>query len=84
MIGARVFLPSSRLGMIIDHTPDTLPARIKNDLDHLAPEAFIYRVRTDGQPTLRAVNRYKGQLRMCVCAICRLLDALFGRCGDYA
>jgi hypothetical protein len=64
IVGARIFLPAEQLGMILDYTPHTLPAQIKARLDSLGDEMFVYRQRHDGHPTCRAVNRYKGQLRM--------------------
>ena len=50
--------------MIIDYTPETLPPEIKAKLDSYGEDVFVYRQRTDGLPTCRAVNRYKGDLRM--------------------
>jgi hypothetical protein len=64
IIGARIFLPAEQLGMIIDYTPGTLPREIKAKLDSYGENVFVYRQRTDGLPTCRAVNRYKGDLRM--------------------
>jgi hypothetical protein len=50
--------------MIVDYTPETLPPDIKAKLERYGPESFIFRPRQDGQPTIRAVNRYRGQLRL--------------------
>jgi hypothetical protein len=50
--------------MIIDYTPETLPRQVRAKLAHYGNDAFVFRLRDDGEPTLRAVNRYKGQLRM--------------------
>ncbi|WWD18480.1 hypothetical protein CI109_102932 [Kwoniella shandongensis] len=63
IIGARMFLPPSRLGMVVDYTPSTLPEEIKDQLKSYGEELWAFRERQDGHPTARAVNRYKGQTR---------------------
>ncbi|KAK8858588.1 hypothetical protein IAR55_002817 [Kwoniella newhampshirensis] len=62
-IGARIFLPPSRVGMIVDYTPETLPSEIQDTLKGYGEDVWFFRRRQDGHPTARAVNRYKGQVR---------------------
>lgn len=59
-----MFLPSNRLGMIIDYTLDTLPASMRTALEAYGQDLWVYRERTDGQPTTRSVNRYTKDLRL--------------------
>ncbi|WVQ73197.1 hypothetical protein IAR50_002763 [Cryptococcus sp. DSM 104548] len=63
IIGARIFLPPSKLGLIIDHTSETLPQTLKDDLRAYGEEMWEFRERKDGNPTTRAVNRYQGDKR---------------------
>ncbi|OCF72945.1 hypothetical protein I204_06175 [Kwoniella mangroviensis CBS 8886] len=63
IIGSRMFLPPSQLGMIIDYTPDTLPQNMRHALCEYGKEMWTFRKRKDGHPTARAVNRYNGQTR---------------------
>lgn len=63
IIGARIFLPPSRLAMIVDYTPDTLPATMKAQLESYGADMWAWRERHDGCETTRAVNRYSGQVR---------------------
>lgn len=62
IIGARVFLPPSDLFMIVDYTPETLPAEMEEKLRSFG-DMWHFRKRTDGHGTTRAVNRYDGQKR---------------------
>ncbi|KAE8265840.1 hypothetical protein A4X09_0g6506 [Tilletia walkeri] len=69
-VGARVWVPSSDLCMVIDRGED-FPSPIQDALeayDRASPlsaqhSMWRYRSRTDGHGTTRAVNLYKGQLR---------------------
>ncbi|WVW84663.1 hypothetical protein I302_106697 [Kwoniella bestiolae CBS 10118] len=63
IIGSRMFVPPSRLGMIIDYTPSTLPQKMRDTLNEYGQEMWVFRERGDGHPTARAVNRYNGQTR---------------------
>lgn len=63
VLGARMFLPPSRLGMIVDYTPGTMPPAMRSRLAQYGPEMYCFRLRDDGDPTARAVNRYKGEER---------------------
>ncbi|WWC88679.1 uncharacterized protein L201_003592 [Kwoniella dendrophila CBS 6074] len=63
IIGGRMFVPPSKLGMIIDYTPDTLPTNMRNALKEFGEEMWVFRERTDGHPTARAVNKYDEQAR---------------------
>lgn len=65
-MGARIFLPPSRLGMIVDYTPETLPAAMRSALEAYGEDMWFFRERTDGQATTKAVNRYRGDTRMYV------------------
>lgn len=53
--------------MIIDYTPATLPDTMCAALDHYGPDMWCFRARDDGHETTRAVNRYTGDTRVCVC-----------------
>lgn len=46
--------------MIIDRGSD-FPDHIKRRLDSFGDEMWLYRDRTDGMPTLRAINSYRGE-----------------------
>ncbi|WVQ82954.1 hypothetical protein IAT38_005090 [Cryptococcus sp. DSM 104549] len=63
VIGSRLFLPPSRVGMIADYTPESLPEDMQATLKTFGPEMWAFRERTDGHPTARAVNRYRGEVR---------------------
>ncbi|WVQ65787.1 uncharacterized protein L199_003965 [Kwoniella botswanensis] len=63
IIGSRMFVPPSQLGMIIDYTPDTLPQNMRHVLCEYGKEMWTFRKRQDGHPTARAVNRYNRQTR---------------------
>lgn len=58
-----MFVPPSRLGMIIDYTPETLPIYMRNALEEFGEDMWVFRERQDGHPTARSVNRYNGQTR---------------------
>lgn len=60
IIGARIFLPPSRLSMIVDYVD--LPAQMEEKLKSFG-DMWRYRRRTDGNGTTRAVNRYNGEKR---------------------
>jgi hypothetical protein len=61
-----MFLPPSKLGMIVDYTPATFPNRMRDILTSYGEEMWCFRERKDGYPTTRAVNRYKGDDRLFV------------------
>ncbi|KAK0570054.1 hypothetical protein OC861_000361 [Tilletia horrida] len=70
-IGARVWLPSSQLSMVIDRGDD-FPAPVQADLQRYEASDKVetenksmwrYRQRGDGYGTTRALNIYKGQQR---------------------
>ncbi|TXT13553.1 hypothetical protein VHUM_00920 [Vanrija humicola] len=63
IVGARIFLPPARLGMIVDYTPETLPAPMVSTLEAFGKDMWAFRQRKDGHGTTRAVNRYRGQVR---------------------
>ena len=50
--------------MIVSHTPDTLPESMRNRLLSYGEDMWAFQPTKDGRPTCRAVNRYKGTLRM--------------------
>ncbi|KAG8880447.1 hypothetical protein FRB98_005122 [Tulasnella sp. 332] len=60
LIGARIWLPPTDLGMIVDRGDD-FPSVIQGQLSSYGEEMWLYRSRTDGNPTLRAVNIYRGE-----------------------
>ncbi|KAI9632042.1 Ribokinase-like protein [Dioszegia hungarica] len=64
IIGARLFLPSSRLGMMVDYTPSTLPQEAREQLQVYGKSMWVFRERHDGHPTSRSVNRYSKDLRV--------------------
>lgn len=64
ILGGRMWLPPSRLGMIVDYTPETLPDHMRAQLEHFGSEMWWFRIRDDGHPTCRAVNRYTDNLRV--------------------
>ncbi|KAI0663092.1 Ribokinase-like protein [Cubamyces menziesii] len=60
-IGARIWLPPSRLGMIIDRGND-FPAHIQEALDSYGPDMWLYRDNPN-RSTTRAINSYRGEFR---------------------
>lgn len=48
--------------MIVDYTPESLPEAMKSRLQSYG-DMWDFRLRQDGEPTTRAVNKYKGQVR---------------------
>ncbi|KAF7355148.1 Ribokinase-like protein [Mycena sanguinolenta] len=62
-IGARVWLPASQVGMIIDHGSD-FPPDMESKLAEFGKEMWIYRDQPSG--TTRALNTYRGDHRRCV------------------
>ncbi|WVF69163.1 hypothetical protein IAT40_003938 [Kwoniella sp. CBS 6097] len=58
IIGARMFLPPSRLGMIIDYTSESLSGPMRDKLCEYGEVMWAFRVREDGYPTARALNTY--------------------------
>ncbi|WVQ96665.1 hypothetical protein IAU59_003771 [Kwoniella sp. CBS 9459] len=58
MIGARMFLPPDRLGMIIDYTPESLSESMRDKLCEYGNNMWAFRARRDGHPTARALNTY--------------------------
>lgn len=62
VVGARIWLSSTDIGMIIDRGTD-FPPHIQHKLDSFGSYMWLFRDRTDGSPTLRALNAYKGESR---------------------
>ncbi|KAI0334711.1 Ribokinase-like protein [Cubamyces sp. BRFM 1775] len=60
-VGARIWLPPSNLGMIIDRGND-FPVHIQEALDSYGPEMWLYRDNRD-RSTTRAINSYRGEFR---------------------
>ncbi|KAH9853707.1 Ribokinase-like protein [Lenzites betulinus] len=60
-IGARIWLPPSSVGMIIDRGDD-FPAHIQSALDAYGEDMWLYRDHP-GRGTTRALNAYQGELR---------------------
>ncbi|EUC65397.1 PfkB family carbohydrate kinase [Rhizoctonia solani AG-3 Rhs1AP] len=60
-IGARIWLPASEVGQIVDRGVD-FPASVQEELDHYGLEMWHFRDQTKNKTT-RAVNRYTGGLR---------------------
>jgi len=60
-IGARIWLPAHRLGMIIDRGND-FPPSIQTKLDSYGSDMWLFRDRSD-IGTTRAMNSYKGDHR---------------------
>lgn len=46
----------------MDYTPETLPKDMEAQLKSYG-DMWDFRQRKDGEPTTRAVNKYKGQVR---------------------
>ncbi|VDC06889.1 unnamed protein product [Peniophora sp. CBMAI 1063] len=59
-IGARIWLPASEIGMIVDAGAD-FPSDIRAELDAFGSD--MWRFRPSSQGTTRAINKYKGELR---------------------
>lgn len=75
IIGARMFLPASRLGLMIDYTPSTFPPSMQEKLQAYGSEIWEFRERTDGHATCRAVQRYKGDQRVSVFSLHETIGA---------
>jgi hypothetical protein len=63
MVGARIFLPPSRLGMIVNYSPLTLPGWMKDRLNSFGEEMWYFKERLDGLGTTRSVQVYKNGIR---------------------
>jgi hypothetical protein len=63
MIGARMFLPPSRLGMVINYSPSTLPSWMKDRLESFGAEMWYFKERQDGLGTTRSVQTYIDNVR---------------------
>lgn len=62
IVGARIFLSPSKLGMVVDYTPSTLPKAMRGAMESFG-NMWAWRVRNDGHGTTRAVNTYDGEVR---------------------
>ncbi|KAL1761399.1 Ribokinase-like protein [Schizophyllum commune] len=60
-VGARIWLPPSRLGMVVDKGKDW-PGHIEGQLNAYGEEMWLYRDQPDALTT-RALNIYKGEYR---------------------
>ncbi|CAE6522159.1 unnamed protein product [Rhizoctonia solani] len=60
-IGARIWLPASEIGQIVDRGVD-FPTPVQQELDHYGSEMWYFRDQSENKTT-RAVNRYTGELR---------------------
>ncbi|KAI0771913.1 Ribokinase-like protein [Trametes elegans] len=60
-IGARIWLPPSSVGMVIDRGND-FPAHIQTALDGYGPDMWLYRDNPDRRTTT-ALNAYRGEYR---------------------
>jgi hypothetical protein len=61
MIGARIFLPASAVGVIVDRGID-FPSEIQTRLEEYGLDMLHFRDRTDGEClTTRALGLYSGQ-----------------------
>ncbi|KAF8760820.1 pfkB family carbohydrate kinase [Rhizoctonia solani] len=60
-VGARIWLPASEIGQIVDRGFD-FPAAVQRELDHYGPDMWHFRDQSENKTT-RAVNRYTGELR---------------------
>ncbi|KAI0824594.1 Ribokinase-like protein [Trametes gibbosa] len=60
-IGARIWLPPSSVGMIIDRGDD-FPVHIQSALDTYGEDLWLFRD-NQGRDTTRALNAYRGELR---------------------
>ncbi|OCF43575.1 hypothetical protein I317_02593 [Kwoniella heveanensis CBS 569] len=58
IIGARMFLPPRKLGMIIDYTPESLSKSTRDELCGYGEDMWAFRIREDAHPTARALNTY--------------------------
>lgn len=48
--------------MIVDYTSESMPPAMKAELESYG-DMWDFRLREDGEPTTRAVNKYRGQVR---------------------
>ncbi|CAE6539385.1 unnamed protein product [Rhizoctonia solani] len=60
-IGARIWLPASEVGQIVDRGVD-FPFSVRRQLDHYGSEMWHFRDQPENKTT-RAINRYTGDLR---------------------
>jgi len=63
MIGARMFLPPSRLGMVINCSSSTLPGWMKDRLKSFGEGMWYFKERRDGRGTTRSVQTYTDNVR---------------------
>lgn len=58
-----MFLPPSRLGMIVNYSPSTLPEWMVNRLKSFGEEMWYFKERHDGLGTTRSVQTYQNGAR---------------------
>ncbi|RXK37627.1 hypothetical protein M231_05103 [Tremella mesenterica] len=63
IIGARIFLPPTKVGMLLSYTPESLPEPMRQSLLAYGEEMWAFVLRKDGNPTTRILNTYHGQIR---------------------
>ncbi|GAA6000030.1 hypothetical protein JCM10207_006020 [Rhodosporidiobolus poonsookiae] len=61
MVGARVFLPPTRVGILVDRGNDW-PKAVEDELREYGEAMWVYRDKPD-EPTTRALNLYRGEHR---------------------
>ncbi|KAK4685279.1 hypothetical protein P7C73_g4882, partial [Tremellales sp. Uapishka_1] len=60
IVGARLFLPPEKLGMLVEYSPSTLDASMRARLNAMGEDMWEY---VPWPETCRSVNRYRGQDR---------------------
>ena len=63
MIGARMFLPPERLGLVVSYTDETLPKAMRDQLESYGCDMWFFKARLDGKGTCQSVQTYQAGKR---------------------
>ena len=63
IIGARMFSPPSRLGMVINYSSSTLPGWMKDRLKSFGEGMWHFKERRDGRGTTTSMQTYVDNVR---------------------
>ncbi|GAA5887816.1 hypothetical protein JCM6882_000760 [Rhodosporidiobolus microsporus] len=63
MIGSRIWLPPTRVGIVVDKGSDWPEEEVGEKLRAYGEEMWVFRQKAEGEPTTRALNLYTGEHR---------------------
>jgi hypothetical protein len=59
-----MFLPPTRLGMVINYSPETFPGWMRDHLESFGEGMWYFKNRKDGRGTTRSIQLYKDGIRL--------------------